>query len=73
MDYTLEIDGQTHHLTTDHAASHYRIPVLVGPDGAVVAPGDVGCLRIGQAKDSCLRELTRRGYAWIDVRMHRSN
>lgn len=70
MDYTLETNGQMYHLTTDHPASSYRIPVLVGRDGVALRPGDVGCLRIEQATDSCLRELTRRGYAWTDARVH---
>jgi len=29
------------YLTTDHAASSYGIPVLVGPDNTAYGPGDI--------------------------------
>jgi hypothetical protein len=29
------------HLTTDHAASSYRVPVIIAPDGQAIGDGDL--------------------------------
>jgi hypothetical protein len=68
MDHELTIDGQTHRLSTDHAASSYGIPVLVSPDGEALGTADTGRLRVEAGSDEAIAALRTTGYAFDDCR-----
>jgi hypothetical protein len=68
MNEAITIDGQAFGLTTEHAASSYGIPVLVGGDGAPLGTADTCRLRVEAASDEAVAALAGAGYAFDDCR-----
>ena len=68
MQHNVTIDGQEHTLTDEHAASSHGVPVLVGPDGSALGPGDTCKLRVEAATDEALTALRGAGFGFDDCR-----
>lgn len=68
MNHAILIDGTESTLTTEHAASSYGKPVLVGCDGAALGPADTCRLRVERASDEAVAALVDAGFEFDDCR-----